>query len=162
MRHREKGAQGRSGRRLLAVRGVWTWQCTPRLLGPRGGPAGAPACVVVRRCPPAGRPAELSSGGAPARRVRIVRTETRVRAEGRPASLRTVGDAAFGEGGADTSTRGGGTEDARDAHGRTCTHENEHAWAVTCARTHWYLSTSQSQNVSIFFFFRFFVFLSLK
>lgn len=44
---------------------------------------------------------------------------------------------------------------------RAHTYQNEHAWAVTCARTHWYLSTSQSQIFS-FFFFRFFVFLFLK
>lgn len=36
---------------------------------------------------------------------------------------------------------------------RAHTHQNEHAWAVTCARTHWYLSTSQSQSFSFFFFF---------
>lgn len=45
---------------------------------------------------------------------------------------------------------------------RAHTHQNEHAWAVTCARTHWYLSTSQSQSFSFFFFFRFFMFLFLK
>lgn len=41
---------------------------------------------------------------------------------------------------------------------RAHTYQNEHAWAVTCARTHWYLSTSQSQNFSFFFFLKFFVF----
>lgn len=49
---------------------------------------------------------------------------------------------------------------------RAHTYQNEHAWAVTCARTHWYLSTSQSQFFFFlsfcFFFFRFFVFLFLK
>jgi hypothetical protein len=41
---------------------------------------------------------------------------------------------------------------------RAHTYQNEHAWAVTCARTHWYLSTSQSQNFTFFFFLSFFVF----
>lgn len=43
---------------------------------------------------------------------------------------------------------------------RAHTYQNEHAWAVTCARTHWYLSTSQSQFFS--FFLGFFMFLFLK
>lgn len=53
-------------------------------------------------------------------------------------------------------------EGCANAHEHTCTHthQSEHAWAVTCARTHWYLSTSQMQSFSFFFFFffRFFMF----
>lgn len=45
---------------------------------------------------------------------------------------------------------------------RAHTYQNEHAWAVTCARTHWYLSTSQSQNFSFFFFLKFFFVFKFK
>lgn len=55
-------------------------------------------------------------------------------------------------GGQDAGThrdRGGCTQ--MHMNTRAHTYQNEHAWAVTCARTHWYLSTSQSQNFSFFF-----------
>lgn len=38
-------------------------------------------------------------------------------------------------------------------HVHTHSHRNKHTWAVTCARTHWYLSTSQSQSVGFFVLF---------
>lgn len=40
-------------------------------------------------------------------------------------------------------------------HVHTHSHRNKHTWAVTCARTHWYLSTSQSQSVGFFVLFVF-------
>lgn len=146
----------------------WAWQCSALRLGQQeaGDPHLLAAALITEKHPSSqgGRPGEVA--GVAAAPCAPVSSESKIIKSGRPASqpancqqcsfLRNQNG--VGHRGQDAGThrdRGGCTQ--MHMNTRAHTYQNEHAWAVTCARTHWYLSTSQSQIFS-FFFFKFFLF----